>query len=327
MDTIENKRSNIIKEIREKSSKIKPVVVINCITYNHEKYIKDALEGFVCQKTDFPYVALVHDDASTDATREIIQDYARRFPNIIFPIFEEENLYSKHDGSLGKIMSDARNATGAKYVALCEGDDYWTDPLKLQKQVDFLEANPGYSMCFSNALEQQDLSYGNLKQYSPVLEKDYKGTEIFEPWIIATNTVVLKKEVYHSKAYESCRKLKGLPMGDVQLFLSAATVGKIRGMADVVGVYRRTKNGASNTLRNNYIHLNSLIKISKVFGQEYINICKIKFRKFYFPAIKNFFLKRQELKFILRYTYLSPELSIQEILYWTKKIIVNKLHN
>ncbi len=128
----------------------KPLVAIQCITYNHEPYIRDALEGFAMQKTNFPFVAIVHDDASTDKTAEIIREYAEKYPDIIKPIFETENQYSKKDGSLGRIMKEAIATTRAKYIAMCEGDDYWTDPLKLQKQVDFLESNPDYGMCYSD---------------------------------------------------------------------------------------------------------------------------------------------------------------------------------
>lgn len=96
------------------------------------------------QKTNFPFEAIVHDDASTDGTAKIILEYAKKYPDIIKPIFEIENQYSKKDGSLGRILNHACNGS---YIAVCEGDDYWTDPLKLQKQVDFLEKNPDFSMC------------------------------------------------------------------------------------------------------------------------------------------------------------------------------------
>lgn len=96
------------------------------------------------QKTNFRFEAVVHDDASTDGTADIIREYAEKYPDIIKPIYETENQYSKKDGSLGRIMDAA--CTG-KYIAMCEGDDYWTDPLKLQKQVDFLETHLECSMC------------------------------------------------------------------------------------------------------------------------------------------------------------------------------------
>lgn len=123
-------------------NKIKPLVAIHCLVYNHEPYLKECLDGFVMQKTDFPFVAIVHDDASTDNSAAIIREYEQKYPDIIHPIYETENQYSRSDGRLIFVMQDAILATGAKYVAICEGDDFWTDPLKLQKQVNILESDP-----------------------------------------------------------------------------------------------------------------------------------------------------------------------------------------
>ena len=109
------------------------MVTIRCTVFNHEHYLRECLDGFVMQKTNFRFEAIVHDDASTDGSAAIIKEYAEKYPDIIKPIYETENQYSKHDGTLGRIM---REHTHGKYVAFCEGDDYWTDPLKLQKQVD-----------------------------------------------------------------------------------------------------------------------------------------------------------------------------------------------
>ena len=126
------------------------LVAVKCLVYNHEPYIRECLDGFVMQKTNFKFVAIVHDDASTDRSAEIIKEYAEKYPDIIKPILETENQYSKNDGSLRRIMDAAVDETGAKYVAMCEGDDYWIDPYKLQKQVDILENDNAYTMCFSD---------------------------------------------------------------------------------------------------------------------------------------------------------------------------------
>lgn len=124
----------------------KPVVSICCITYNHAPFLRKCLDGFLMQQTSFPIEILIHDDASTDGTDEIIREYAARLPEIVFPLFEEENQYSKPNHKYIDLYNYER-AQG-KYIAYCEGDDFWTDPKKLQKQVDFLEANPDYSVCF-----------------------------------------------------------------------------------------------------------------------------------------------------------------------------------
>jgi glycosyltransferase involved in cell wall biosynthesis len=124
---------------------VNPVVSICCQTYNHKKLIRDALEGFLMQITSFPFEIIIHDDASTDGTQEIIRDYQQKHPSIIRTIFQKENQFSKTGVyPLFNMYSVAKG----KYVADCDGDDYWTDPMKLQKQVDFMETHPEYVMCF-----------------------------------------------------------------------------------------------------------------------------------------------------------------------------------
>lgn len=137
---------------RVSSEQIKPLVAIRTLVYNHAPYLHDYFRGILMQKTTFPFVAIVHDDASTDGSADIIREYAEKYPDIIKPIFETENQYSKHDGSLKRIMDTACCSFGSKYQALCEGDDYWTDPQKLQKQVMFLEGHPAYAMVCCNGV-------------------------------------------------------------------------------------------------------------------------------------------------------------------------------
>lgn len=130
-------------------SKERPILVaIHCFVYNHEPYLRDCFEGFVMQKTNFRFVAIVHDDCSTDNSAAIIREYERKYPDIIKPIYEKENQWSKHDGSLERIMDTTIHTIGAKFIAFCEGDDYWTDPHKLQKQVEFMEAHPKCTVTF-----------------------------------------------------------------------------------------------------------------------------------------------------------------------------------
>lgn len=123
------------------------MVSICCLAYNHEKYLRKALESFVMQQTDFDYEVIVHDDASTDGTIRIIQEYAQKYPDIIKPIFQKENQHSK---GIKISATFVYPAAQGKFIALCEGDDYWTDPLKLQKQVDYMQAHPDCRLCFTN---------------------------------------------------------------------------------------------------------------------------------------------------------------------------------
>lgn len=156
-----------------------PLVSICCITYNHEKYISEAIESFLMQETDFSFEILVHDDASTDNTASIVREYAEKYPDIIKPIFQKENQFSK--GVEIDYKFNFSRAKG-KYIALCEGDDYWTDPKKLQIQVAFLEENLDYVITYTavEAFDEngiidtyiggalKDLSEEELKRAAPI---------------------------------------------------------------------------------------------------------------------------------------------------------------
>lgn len=127
--------------------KDRPFVFVRCLTYNHEKYIEDALKGFVMQKTDFPFLAVVIDDCSTDGTADIVRRYEAQYPDIIKGIYLPHNFRSRGEDKRPYYQEYVDKAT---YWAECEGDDYWTDPLKLQKQVDILEKDESLMMCCTN---------------------------------------------------------------------------------------------------------------------------------------------------------------------------------
>lgn len=207
------------------------MVTIRCITYNHEPYIRQCLEGFIMQKTNFRFEAIVHDDASTDETANIIREYAEKYPDIIKPIFETENQYSKLDGSIQRIMSEHIHG---KYVAMCEGDDYWIDPLKLQKQVDFLESNPKYSMCAHNAFvfyqQKNDVCLFNKTSYSGELSVH----DAIRAWKIPTASILVLSEI--AKEYPSW--LAVIYSGDYSLILRTLLKGKIYLNSDIMSVYR-----------------------------------------------------------------------------------------
>lgn len=132
----------------------KPIrVSIICNVYNHAPFIRSALDGFVNQKTNFGFEVLVHDDASTDDSAKIIREYEEKYPEIIKPIFQTENQYSKKI-RIGETYQFPR--ANGDYIALCEGDDYWIDEYKLQKQFDYMEEHPECSLCFSNAYCEQN---------------------------------------------------------------------------------------------------------------------------------------------------------------------------
>ncbi|UVR29774.1 glycosyltransferase [Bacteroides fragilis] len=126
---------------------MEPLVSICCITYNHVAHISQCLDGFLMQKTTFIFEILIHDDASTDGTADIIRKYVAKYPHLIKPVYQVENQYSKGV----KIMSTYNYSRArGKYIALCEGDDYWIDPLKLQKQIDVLESDSSIGLVYTD---------------------------------------------------------------------------------------------------------------------------------------------------------------------------------
>jgi glycosyltransferase involved in cell wall biosynthesis len=127
----------------------RPRVSVCCITYNHAEYIEDALHGFLHQKTEFPYEVIIHDDDSTDGTKEILQEYEKHYPEKLRVLYEEHNRFHEINDYLVDVLAPAARG---EYIAFCEGDDYWIDDTKLQRQYNFLETNSDYSFCFHNAI-------------------------------------------------------------------------------------------------------------------------------------------------------------------------------
>ncbi|MFW5804852.1 MAG: glycosyltransferase family 2 protein [bacterium] len=215
-----------------------PLVSISLIAYNHANYIKKCIEGFLMQKTTFSFEILIHDDASTDGTDEIIKEYEKKYPNLIFPVYQKENQYSK-----GIMISPIFNWPRArgKYIALCEGDDYWTDPLKLQKQVDFLENNPDYVVTYHDArvIDHE----GNIHKenfLSETLRKDFSEKEL-----IQCAPLVTASRVYRNIIKTFPKELLKAPGGDAFLtsLLGAYGKGKYMDELGTASYYRVHEGG------------------------------------------------------------------------------------
>lgn len=209
----------------------KPKVSIVSISYNQEKYIAEALESFVAQQTDFDFEVIIADDCSIDRTAAIIREYAKTYPEIIKPIFGENNIGVQLN------LIKALKAAQGQYIALCEGDDYWTDSTKLQKQAVFLDENPEYGLCFHPVKvlfensEMKDFIY-------PVVTKESKFTleGLLKENFIQTNSVMYRKQKYDNLPANI------LPM-DWYLHLFHAKSGKIGFINTVMSVYRRHSGG------------------------------------------------------------------------------------
>ncbi len=221
------------KKISEQKPQ-RPAVSICCLAYNHEKYIRDALDSFLAQKTSFPIEVLIHDDASTDGTADIIREYEKKYPDIIKPVYQTENQYSKGVKNISGIFNFPR-AKG-RYIAMCEGDDYWTEPDKLEKQVAYLDSHPGCSLCFHSARQvtvDGSITDGYMRPY----RKDRKVSpeEIIDKTSgYAMNSMVFPVEVVEHipDYYWNC------PIGDIPMQLMMAEKGWAYYMDEAMSVYR-----------------------------------------------------------------------------------------
>ena len=170
-----------------------PLVCIRCTTFKQERYIADCLEGFLIQETNFPFEVCIHDDASPDRTADIIREYEAKYPHIIKPLYETENQWSKNDGSFTRIVAGMLTR---KYIAMCEGDDYWTDPHKLQTQIDFLESHPDYSLTFHDAEIKNEPGVEPTDSVYPQMEdRDYSATELFKNWTVPTASMIYRRKI------------------------------------------------------------------------------------------------------------------------------------
>ena len=211
-----------------------PLVSIICDVYNHEDYLRDCLNGLVNQKTNFDYIILIHDDASTDSSPRIINEYMEKYPKLFEPIFQKVNQYSQGIG-IWKSFQFPRVQT--KYVAFCEGDDYWIDENKLQKQVDFLEIHKNCSGVFGNILVRDDTSSPAIYSKSSMQSRYYNQTEMLKGLLFPLASICVRKTVIDN--WNNSIQANG----DIILAYTATQLGSIFMMEDYMSVYRKTGKG------------------------------------------------------------------------------------
>jgi len=241
-----------------------PKVSIACIAYNHASFIKDAMDGFLKQKTDFPFEIVVHDDASTDDTVDIIKSYKKKYPNIIRLIIQSENQYSQGRRPFLLLYPQL---TG-EYIAFCEGDDYWVDEYKLQKQVDFLDNNPDYVISGHDAKIVD--ANGNLIKESklkPSQKKDHSADDLLlgRAWIL-TLSWVFRRVLKDDEAFSE-RSL--VVNGDNFILSLLGQYGKGKYHDDIEpGVYRLHKKGVWGMLNKKIqarSHINTYLLIHRYY--------------------------------------------------------------
>ncbi|MBN2165652.1 MAG: glycosyltransferase [Marinilabiliaceae bacterium] len=237
-----------------------PIVSICMITYNHKTYIKEAIEGVLMQITKFPIKLIIGEDNSQDNTRLICEDYQRKFPDLIELLPSKENL-----GMMPNFIRTLKACNG-KYIALCEGDDYWTDPLKLQKQIDILENNPNLIAChhWHEYLYEYEDGYAEIK---PASKDGFNSNTITSVKDIFANTVRLKTRtvVYRNVITDGFfpKWLVNMPFGDVPLSILMGRYGSFHFINEVMAVYRITDKGVSSIGKNSLSKFDFLIEHMK----------------------------------------------------------------
>ena len=230
-----------------------PLVSVCVLTYNHGKYIRQCLDGILMQKVNFPYEVLIHDDASTDDTADIIREYWNRYPTVIKPILQTENQYSKVGFYLVRFNYDRAKA---KYIAQCEGDDYWVDDKKLQMQVDFLEEHSEYVGTAHNVRVIDETNSDVLpgrNQYPLYIEHDYYYEETERMLLPGQSASIVCRNIFEGLSPEICDKYHSVPgIGDRKFIVLLTLHGKMHCFTEVMSVYRYiTSSGTSWSAQKN----------------------------------------------------------------------------
>lgn len=269
------------------------LVSIRCLVYNHEPYLRQCLEGFVMQKTNFAFEAIVHDDASTDNSAAIIREYAEKYPDIIKPIFENENQYSKQDGSIQKIINGAVHPK-AKYIALCEGDDYWIDENKLQKQIDYLEEHADCSLCFHDAITIDYRTGDEINKFKIPSKQVITTRDLFlYGWFVPTASIVYRSYLKPSSEWYD----KEFRAGDFVLLLYASKYGYLHSIGEKRSVYRffvpsSATHTGSKIKKPKFSYTNYLARINKEqFENKYSFLVALKKIRAYGSLCKFYLLR------------------------------------
>ncbi|MER2125799.1 glycosyltransferase [Solibacillus sp.] len=240
------------------------LVSIHCLTYNHEKFIAEAIESFLMQKTNFKFEILIHDDASTDKTPEIIKAYALQYPELIKPVFQSENQYSKSKSFNTVNLFNLTRAKG-KYIAVCEGDDYWTDPDKLQKQVELMEGHPDCKLCVHGGhivtATEKKILYKNRPSKK---DKMFAADEVIEGGggLFLTNSMMFCTK----DALETPEFLDKAPVSDYPYVIHFALLGNVYYIDECMSAYRVGHSSSwttreINTLENKINHYTEIEKM------------------------------------------------------------------
>jgi len=250
------------------------LVSIWCITYNHEAYIKDAIEGFLAQEANFPYEIIIHDDASTDKTVDIVREYENKYPELIHGIYEVENQFSKKHPFLRWLHKAESSYCRGKYIAICEGDDFWIDKYKLQIQVNYMEDHPECILYMHNALKFncQSGTITLVNPYKGAIEKDIEADEMIMQYNGHPPTASM---LYRRELLEMPDFFYEPSAGDYPMQLYALTRGKVHYDSRIMSVYRWFSVGSYSSRlvmdKQMKFHFNMGLLIFLINYEEYTN--------------------------------------------------------
>lgn len=311
---------------------------IQCITYNQSVYISDAMSGFAMQQTNFPFVSVIIDDASIDGEQEVIKSYIEEHfdhsqkigyrewetedacwiygrhkenENCHFvAVFLKRNLFKEPDKK-GEVVKDW---TKAKYIALCEGDDYWIDPLKLQKQVDFMESHPDFSMCFHGADVKNESHREVWTKCETIETREYFSKDVFPDWIVPTASILYRREMVEKYPFKHD---DWVTAGDIVLILKGMHTGRVWGMADHMSVYRMN----NGSLMAKPMTLKLLAKMCKHYEALMLNFpcvdkeyCKNFIASFHYTRFRKEPLFKTKVKHLFQALKFSPIFVLKKVL-------------
>ena len=251
-------------------------VSICCITYNQKEYVREALDSFLSQKMDVNFEIIVHDDASTDGTAEIVKEYIERYPNIIKGILQNENQFSK--GNRRVLLNNLLPVATGKYIAVCEGDDYWCDVDKLHRQLEFIKAHPECAVCVhrTEIIHENGSATGatvpSMELETGIISSDDYINRVFREnrHLFHTSSILFPRKAVESIVGCLPEFMKVSEAGDRALFLYLATKGDIAYIDRIMSKYRVMRKGSwSEAMRmsayKTYMHNLTLIKMANLF--------------------------------------------------------------
>ena len=218
------------------SDAVKPKVSVCMITYNHEKFVAQAIESVLMQQVGFPIELIIGEDGSSDHTARIVNEYQEKFPDIITAICREQNIGAR------KNSDDVRRRVRGDYIALLEADDYWIDPLKLQKQADFLDSHPEYMGCggYAQVVDQAGTPTGGMLPPDPPPEK-IELHDVLRKNHLPTGSVLFRKQPNHAAMMEEW--LADLPIGDWPTWIKLTMTGPFHFFHETLSAYRLHEGG------------------------------------------------------------------------------------